>query len=64
MIRGALTGGTGGATQPRQEYAAAGQGECKDMGEDRPKDYKISLWCHRQLGSYAYLPLPHAPKGR
>ena len=37
MIRGALaTGGTGGATQPRQEYAAAGQGECKDMGEDRP----------------------------
>ena len=24
------------STQPRQEYAAAGQGECKDMGEDRP----------------------------
>ena len=37
MIRGALaTGGTGGATQPRQEYAAAGQGECKDMGEQQP----------------------------
>ena len=37
MIRGALaTGGTGGATQPRQEYAAAGQGECKDMGKIDP----------------------------
>ena len=36
MIRGALaTGGTGGATQPRQEYAAAGQGECKDMAIPR-----------------------------
>ena len=33
-----------------EEYAAAGQGECKDMGEDRPG--MISLWCR------VYLPIP------
>ena len=39
MIRGALaTGGTGGATQPRQEYAAAGQGECKPIHTPSPPD--------------------------
>ena len=33
-----------------EEYAAAGQGECKDfMGEDRPS---VSLWCR------VYLPIP------
>ena len=34
MIRGALaTGGTGGATQPRQEYATTGQAECNQGSE-------------------------------